>query len=177
MSTFKKGVFGLIVILASMFAGIVWGGQCISDSAHAYRVYKTIGGKAQQMTFPNAGVKGYKPSRCSSNGAIQAGGPCACFVCPGRDGEKGNVAIRLVFTPISESTIIVAKVSPGGTLLASQTYNAYSDGVIANKENNPCAGLWGAGLEACRAAQEATGGDIGAAVGTVIRAIPGLFGR
>lgn len=173
MSTLKKGVFGLIVVLAT-FAGFAHAQQCYTDQRAAYAVYNAIGADAQASIFPKSQVRGGRPERCSASGLLQANGPCVCFAAEGKQMGKNIV---LIWTPVNSNTIIVSKRS-GGVTVATQTYNGYAGSVFANSKNqDPCANLRGASLEACRTAQEATGGDIGAAVGTVIRAIPGLFGR
>ncbi len=174
MSTFKKGVFGLIVVLASMFAGFAHAQQCYTDQRAAYAVYNAIGADAQASIFPKSQVRGGRPEKCSASGLLQANGPCVCFAAKGKQmGEN----IVLIWTPINSNTIIVSKRS-GGATVATQTYNGYAGSIFANKnQQDPCANLRGANLEACRAAQEATGGDIGNMLGTVIRVLPGLFGK
>ncbi len=176
MSTLKKGVFGLIVVLASIFAGVAHAQQCYTDQRAAYAVYNAIGADAQSSIFPKSQVRGGRPEKCSASGLLQANGPCVCFAAEGKQMGKNIV---LIWTPINSNTIIVSKRS-GGVTVATQTYNGYpgSGSIFANKnQQDPCAGLWGEALNTCRAGKGATSGDVGEAIGTIIKVIPGLFGR
>lgn len=175
MSAIMKGVFGLAIVLACGFAQAQ---QCVNDTREATSVMRAIGSDAAQTLFPNERSRGGKWVRCSIDGRPMANGPCACIKSEGRDAQ--SVATKYYTTVYSGTTgnsIRITKQSSGGAILASKVYTEGQTVPNVIRGSDPCAGLWGEALTKCKAAQETTGGDVGQAIGTIIRVIPGLFGR